>query len=298
MKIVVAGGTGLIGSALVERLTRRADVVVLSRHPSSVRHGRGAGWNPPQAGPWTNEIADADVVINLAGENVGEGRWTDARKRALESSRLDATRALVDAMKNAPKRERMLINASAVGVYGDRGNESLDESSAKGEGFLAELTAKWEAAAREAEPFARVVIARFGVVLDDDGGALAKLLLPFKLGVGGRIGSGEQWMSWINRDDVIRFIEWTIDQKNARGVYNVTSPEPVRNRDFVKALGRALRRPTVFPVPGAVLHLLFGQMADETILGGQRVLPAKAVKEGFTFAHPAIQESLEHAMRN
>jgi len=298
MKIVVAGGTGFIGNVLVQRLVKRADVVVLSRHASSVKHGRGVAWNPPQAGPWTNEIADADVVINLAGENIGAGRWTEARKRALESSRMDATHALVYAMKIAPKKERALINASAVGFYGDRGDETLDESSDAGAGFLAELTAKWEAAARAAEPFARVVISRFGVVLDDDGGALAKMLLPFKLGIGGRIGSGEQWMSWIHRDDVIRFIEWAVDQRSARGVYNVTSPEPVRNRDFVKALGRALRRPTVFPVPGFMLHLLFGQMADETILGGQRVMPARAVKEGFTFAHSSIAESLEHAMRN
>lgn len=298
MKIVVAGGTGFIGSPLVERLAKRADVVVLTRDPSKVRDGRGVAWNPPQAGAWTREIDDAGVVINLAGENLAGGRWTDSRKRALESSRLDATRAIVDAMKNAPKKERALINASAVGFYGTRGDESLDENAAGGKGFLAEVTAKWEAAARAVEPFARVVIARFGVVLDDGGGALAKMLLPFKLGIGGKIGSGEQWMSWIDREDVIRFIEWAIDQKNARGVYNVTSPAPVRNRDFVKALGRALHRPTVLPVPGFMLHAMFGQMADETILGGQRVVPARAMKEGFTFARPSVEESLEHAMRN
>ena len=297
MKVVVAGGTGFIGGLLAERLSKRADVVVLSRQPSKVRHGRGVAWNPPQAGAWTSEIADADVVVNLAGENIGAGRWTDARKRALESSRLDATRALVEARKNAPKGERTLINASAVGFYGNRGDEALDESAGVGTGFLAEITSKWEAAARAAEPFARLVIARFGVVLDDGGGALAKMLLPFKLGVGGRIGSGEQWMSWVDREDVIRFLDWGIDQKNARGIYNVTSPEPVRNRDFVKALGRALHRPTVMPVPGFMLHALFGQMADETILGGQRVVPVRAMSEGFTFAHPKIEESLRHAMR-
>ena len=296
MKIVVAGGTGFIGIPLVERLLKRGDVAVLSRNTSKVQHGRGVAWNPPQGGAWTSELADADVVINLAGENIGAGRWTDARKRALESSRLDATRALVDALKDAPKRDRLFFSASAVGFYGDRGGEKLSEKAGGGDGFLAELTAKWEAAARAAEPFARVVIARFGVVIDEGGGALAKMLLPFKLGVGGRIGSGEQWMSWIDREDVIRFIEWAIDQKSARGVYNVTAPEPVRNRDFVNALGRALHRPTMMPVPGFMLHLLFGQMADETILGGQRVIPERAMSEGFTFAHREIGGSLEHAV--
>ena len=298
MKIVISGGSGFIGTPLVERLLSRGDVVVLSRIPSKVRRGRGVAWHPPQQGEWSRDVADAEVVINLAGENIGAGRWTDSRKRVLESSRLDATRALVDAMKQNPKKPRAFISASAVGFYGDRGAEQLDERSAGGSGFLAELTAKWEAAARAAEPFARVTIARFGVVIDDEGGALAKMLPPFKLGIGGRIGGGEQWMSWIDREDAIRFIEWAIDRDNARGVYNVTSPEPVRNHEFVKALGHVLHRPTVMPVPAFALQLLFGQMAEETILGGQRVLPVRAMSEGFSFAHPDIEESLRHAMRN
>lgn len=297
MKIVIAGGSGFIGTPLVERLLPRGDVVVLSRNPAKVKRGRGVSWQPSAQGEWSREVAAADVVINLAGENIGGGRWTASRKRELESSRLDATRALVEAMRQEPKKPRAFLSASAVGFYGDRGAEQLDEQSGAGSGFLAELTMKWEAASRAAEPFARVVLMRFGVVIDDEGGALAKMLLPFRLGAGGPIGSGEQWMSWIDREDVIRFIEWAIDHENARGVYNVTSPGPVRNRDFVKALGHALHRPAVIPVPAFALRIAFGQMAEETILGGQRVLPARAMSEGFTFAHPEIGESLEHAMR-
>ena len=296
MKIVVAGGTGFLGTPLSERLAKRGDLVVLTRNPSKVTHGRGVEWHPPQQGAWSDDVASGDVVINLAGENSGGGRWTDSRKRALESSRLAATGALVEAMQREPKKQRAFISASAVGFYGDRGSEELDETAGAGTGFLAELVSKWEAAARAAEPIARVVMPRFGVVLEDDGGALAKMLLPFKLGIGGRIGSGEQWMSWIDREDVIRFIEWAIDNTKARGIYNVTSPEPVRNREFVRALGSALHRPTVMPVPGFMLRLLFGQMAEETILGGQRVKPARALKEGFKFSHPDIQETLRHVV--
>ncbi|MGZ4807883.1 MAG: TIGR01777 family oxidoreductase [Thermoanaerobaculia bacterium] len=298
MKIVISGGTGFLGGPLVKRLQSRGDIVVLTRKPAQLSGARAVEWHPPQSGPWTREVSGADVVINLAGENVGEGRWTEERKRRLESSRLDATAALVSAMPTGPAKKRTFISASAVGFYGsDRGDEVLDESSMRGNDFLSGLTEKWEAAAREAEPIARLVIARLGVVLGKDGGALAKMLLPFKLGAGGRIGSGGQWMSWIDRDDVLRFLEWAIDDEHVRGVYNVTSPEPVRNRDFVRALGRALHRPTILPVPSFALRLLFGEMANETVLGGQRVLPKRAMSEGFQFTHPEIGEALEQELR-
>jgi len=298
MKIVISGGSGFLGGPLVARLQSRGEIVVLTRNPKKVERGRGVEWHPPEPGPWTREVANADVVINLAGENVGAGRWTAERKGRLEKSRLDATRALVTAMRENVEMKLTFISASAVGFYGNRGDQQLDESAGRGDGFLADLTAKWEGAAREADSFARVVLMRIGVVLERDGGALAKMLLPFRLGVGGRIGSGEQWMSWISREDVIRFIEWAIDHEDVRGVYNATSPEPVRNRDFAQALGRALHRPAMFPVPGFVLRLLFGEMADETILGGQRAMPARATAQGFTFAHPRIDESLEHIVKN
>jgi len=297
MKIVISGGSGFLGAPLVERLESRGDVAVLTRNPKNVTKGRAIEWHPPAAGSWSSEVAGADVVINLAGENVGDGRWTKERKRLLESSRLDSTRALVAAMRTSPAKRRTFISASAVGFYGsDRRDAPLDEKAEHGNDFLSTITQKWEGAAGEAEPLARVVIARFGVVLGEGGGALAKMLLPFKLGMGGRIGSGEQWMSWIDREDVLRFLEWVIDHEDVRGVYNVTSPEPVRNRDFVRALGRALRRPAILPVPAFALRILFGQMGAETVLGGQKALPSRAISQGFTFAHPDLEGALRHAL--
>ena len=293
MKIVVAGGTGFIGEPLVRRLVARGDdVVVLSRNPAKVRAGRGVAWDARTQGAWSAETAGADAVINLAGENIGEGRWTAERKRRLIDSRLHATHAVVEALQREPSRPRTLVNASAIGFYGDRGDEVLDESAPRGEGFLAELVEQWERAARAAEPFARLVLARVGVVLDPEGGALKKMLLPFRFGVGGRIGSGKQWMSWVAREDVLRFFEWAIDTRGARGVYNLTSPEPVRNRDFARILGRAVHRPALMPAPAFALRLAVGEMADEALLASQRAVPARAAAEGFAFAKPLLASAL------
>lgn len=294
MKIVIAGGSGFIGEPLVRRLVARGDdVAVLSRNPAKVKAGRGVAWDGKTQGGWSVEVANADAIVNLAGENVGEGRWTDERKQQLVSSRLDATGAIVQALRNAPPREHVLVNASAVGYYGfGRGDVEVDEHGARGGGFLAELVEKWEAAAREAEPLARLVILRFGVALAMDGGALQKMALPFKLGAGGPVGSGKQWMSWIDRDDAVRFVEWAIDEKSVRGVYNATAPEPVQNREFARALGRAVHRPAFMPTPAFALRVAFGQMADEVLLGGQRVVPRRAEREGFRFDHPTLDASL------
>lgn len=267
-------------------------MAVLSRSPAKVRAGRGVQWDGRTEGAWTQEVENADAIVNLAGENVGQGRWTEARKKKLVSSRLDATNAIVEAVRKAPPGARTLINASAVGLYGVGGDEVLDESGSPGAGFLAELVEKWEAAAQNAEPFARLVLLRFGVVLAADGGALEKMMLPFKLGAGGPIGSGRQWMSWIDREDAVRMIEWAIDGGGIRGAYNATAPEPVRNRDFTRALGRALHRPAFVPVPAFALRLAFGQMADEMLLGGQRVVPRRAEGEGFLFETRTIEQAL------
>lgn len=293
MYIVVAGGSGFLGEPLVKRLLSRGDdVAVLTRSPSHVRSGRPIEWDARTQGAWSGEAARADVVINLAGENVGDGRWTAERKKQLTASRLDSTHAVVEALRAAPSRKRALINASAIGYYGDRGEEQLDESSGRGGGFLAGLVEQWEMAAREAESLARLVLIRFGVVLDPSGGALKKMLLPFRLGAGGPIGSGRQWMSWIGRDDAVRMVEWAIDRETARGVYNATAPQPVRNREFTKALGRAVHRPAVIPVPAFALRLALGQMADEALLGSQRALPHRAQQEGFVFQVASIDEGL------
>lgn len=294
MRIVIAGGSGFIGEPLVRRLVARGnDVAVLSRNPAKVQAGRGVAWDGRTQGAWSEEVANADAIVNLAGENVGEGRWTDERKKKLVGSRIDATGAIVQALRNAPPRDRVLVSASAVGYYGfDGGDEELDENGARGRGFLAELVEKWETAAREAEPLARLVILRLGVALAPDGGALKKMMLPFKLGAGGPVGSGRQWMSWIDRDDAVRAVEWAIDNGGARGVYNATAPQPVRNRDFARALGRALHRPAFMPAPAFALRIAFGEMAEEVLLGGQRVVPRRAEREGFRFDHPTLDAAL------
>jgi uncharacterized protein (TIGR01777 family) len=294
MRIVVAGGSGFVGEPLVRRLIARGDdVVVLSRDPSKVRAGRGVRWDGQSAGPWTEEIHAAGAVINLAGENIAEGRWTEERKRRLVASRLDATNAIVTALKSAPPGKRTLINASAIGYYGSDRDEELDETSSKGRGFLADLVEKWESAANAAQPAARVVLLRFGVVLAADGGALPKMLMPFRFGAGGPVGNGTQWMSWVDRDDLLGAIQWALDHENARGVYNVTAPAPVRNRDFAKIAGRVLRRPSILPVPAFALRLMFGEeMAGAVLLGGQRVMPRRLQAEGFRFAHGELELEL------
>jgi uncharacterized protein (TIGR01777 family) len=290
VKIVVAGGTGFIGEPLVRRLMARGhEVAVLTRSPAKVRSGRAAPWSGV-----ASEIAGAEVVINLAGENVGAGRWTAERKRRIVDSRVGSTRELVESMRSDPHQRRTFISASAVGYYGPRGDELLDESAPAGEGFLADVVRQWEEATRGAENIARVVILRFGVVLAGEGGALQKMMLPFRLGVGGPIGSGRQWMSWVDREDVLRAMEWAMDRPAVRGVYNITAPNPVINRDFARALGRALRRPALLPTPAFALRLIFGQMADEVLLSGQRVAPARATIEGFAFEYPTIDAALRH----
>ena len=271
-------------------LVRGEDVAVLTRHPAKVRAGRAVPWSAA-----VGEIVAADVVINLAGENAG-ARWTGERKRRILDSRIEATRTLADAIRSSRGKSKTLINASAVGYYGPRGDELLDEKSAPGGGFLAVVVRRWEEEAHRADDAARVAILRFGVVLSADGGALKKMLLPFRLGAGGPIGSGQQWMSWVDRDDVLRAIEWAIDRPNVRGVYNITSPVPVTNRDFARALGRALHRPALMPTPAFALRAVFGEMADEMLLNGQRVVPARATAGGFTFAYPTIDSSLAHSL--
>jgi uncharacterized protein (TIGR01777 family) len=298
MKIIIAGGSGFIGEPLVRRLLARGDdVAVLTRNPAKVQAGRAVAWNPPSTGSWIDDVAASDVVINLAGENVGGGRWTESRKKRIVESRVAATTALVSAMSR--QKSQTLINASAIGFYGDRGDEPLDENSATGRGFLGEVTKRWEELARGAESFARVAILRFGVVLAADGGALAKLLLPFRLFAGGPMGNGRQWMSWVDREDVLRMIEWSIDQSSVRGTYNVTAPNPATNRDFAHTLGRVLHRPAILPTPAFALRLMLGsEMANEMLLGGQRVMPKRAIEEGFAFANPELDGALAHAVHD
>lgn len=243
-----------------------------------------------------DEVASADVVINLAGENIGASRWSEERKRRLVASRIDSTQALVEAMIGAPSRPRTFISSSAIGYYGARGDEELDENAAPGEDFLASLTTRWEEAASGVGVVSRLVIFRIGVVLAADGGALAKMILPFRLGVGGRLGNGRQWMSWIDRDDLLGLIEWAIDHEDVHGVYNATAPQAVTNRAFTEALGRALHRPVVLPAPALALKFALGEMAESLLLNGQHVVPARALAAGFSFQYPNLDRSLAHLL--
>jgi uncharacterized protein (TIGR01777 family) len=296
MKIAIAGGSGFIGEAVVRDLIAQGhDVAVLTRNPGKVEAGRPLGWDAKRSGEWSKDVATADAIINLAGENIGEGRWTEKRKAALMDSRINATRALIAAIATEPGRTRTFLNASAVGYYGPRGDEPIDEEGTRGAGFLAELAARWEEEARAAEPMSRLIIFRLGVVIGN-GGALAKMLLPFKLGVGGRIGSGDQWFPWVALDDVVRAVAWAINDESVRGVFNITGPNPVTNRQFTRALGQALHRPTVFPIPALAMRALFGQMGEETLLAGQRVIPSRTMKNGFRFVHSTVESALQRTL--
>ena len=290
MKIVIAGGTGFIGEPLVVELQKLGEVVVLSRNPSKVRRGRGVAWDARTQGPWSEEIREAEIVVNLAGDSIGEGRWTASKKRRLRESRIDATRALVDAMSAAPRSGRTFVSMSAIGFFGDRGDEILDESSPPGDDFLARLCSDWEMEARKAEG-TRVVIPRCGVVLEKGGGALPPLAMPIRLFVGGKLGSGNQWMSWVHRADVIRFIRWAIEG-GVEGVFNVTAPNPVTNREMTRELAAVLRRPAIFTVPSFALRLIVGEMADALLLTSQRVIPRRASIEQFVFEHRELRGAL------
>jgi len=298
MKIVVAGGSGFVGEPMCRMLLSRGhDVVVLSRNPFNVDAGRGRSWDAKTQGLWAHEIDDADAIVNLAGENIGEGgRWSEERKLNIILSRVNATRALVEALRDAPPRPRAFVNASAIGYYGPHGDEELDESAPAGNDFLSDVCRQWEEAAGTAEPLARLVIVRIGLVLARDGGALKKMLLPFRLFAGGKFGDGKQWMSWITRDDLLRLFVWAIENDRARGVYNATAPSPVRNEDFVKTLGRVMHRPAIMPAPAFALRLALGEMADALLLSGQRVLPVHARNDGFTFETTDLESGLRQLL--
>jgi uncharacterized protein (TIGR01777 family) len=297
MKIVVAGGTGFVGEPLVAELVHRGhSAFVLTRRAKALPAGTPLPWDGRSQGAWSETVASADAVVNLAGESIADGRWTDERKQRILASRIEATSAIVEALRRSPSSPHVLVNASATGFYGVRGDEVLDESSRRGEGFLAGVVDRWEAAAREAESIARVVLLRFGVIFAKDGGALPKMVLPFRLGAGGPIGNGRQWMSWIDRVDVIRMIVWALENDAVRGAFNATAPEPVRNRDFARALGRALHRPAIVPTPAFALRIAFGEMANELLIGGQRVVPDRALKDGFRFEAGSLEQSLRNSL--
>ncbi len=297
MKIIVAGGTGFVGQPLVDALAADHDVRVLSRNASRVPQKRGIEWQPGSPGPWQQSVAEADAVVNLAGESIADGRWTDARKQAILDSRITATTAITQAMASSDRKGRVLVNASAIGFYGSRGDEVLTEKSEPGSDFLSDVVRKWEAAAGAANPAVRVVILRFGIILGKDGGALPKMMLPFRLFAGGPTGNGQQWMSWVSLEDIVSMIRWAIETPAVQGTFNATAPEPVRNREFASTLGSVMKRPSFVPAPAPALRLALGEMADALLLGSQRVIPERTASEGYGFRDTELRPALARILR-
>lgn len=330
MRVTVTGATGLIGRRLVRRLLERGDeVTVLSRNPGAARTdmallvrelahradspggGVGAGapapvsgaaevavvaWSPEAEAAPADALAGRDGVVHLAGEPVAQ-RWTPEARRRIRDSRELGTRNLVAGLRAADPRPGVLVSASGIGWYGDRGDDVVDEDDPPGTDFLATVTRTWEAQARKAaELDVRVVLMRTGVVLDRRGGALARMLPFFRAGVGGPVAGGRQWMAWVHLDDAVAMYLAALDDPAWEGPVNVSAPAPVRNRDFGRALGRALRRPAILPVPGLALRALYGDMAW-IVTTGQRAVPVRAAEQGFAFAHPKLDDALREALQ-
>lgn len=289
VKIVLAGGSGLIGTALL-RLLRDEGHSVMRLVRTRPQTDDEFAWDIERGEIDAAVLEGAEAVVHLGGGNIAAGRWTAARKEALWNSRIDSTALLVNALQRSTTPPKIFICASAIGIYGDRGDELLSEDSELGHGFLADLGRAWESAAAGAPM--QVVHARFGVVLGRTGGALAKMRLPFKLGLGGRLGSGQQYMSWISLEDAVAAIHWMLNARALSGPVNVVAPHPVRNSEFTRALGRALSRPTPFPAPAFALRLALGQMADEALLASQRVEPSRLLAADFKFSLPDVESAL------
>jgi uncharacterized protein len=290
MHVLITGGSGFIGRALSRHLQGLGhEVTVLTRNPAATA-------DVVPGARLIDRLADAgavDAVVNLAGAALADGRWSEDRKDIFRSSRIDTTRALVQWIRDAgPRRPQVLVSGSAIGYYGPRGDEPIDEAAAPGDDFSATLCRDWERTANEAATLGvRTCTIRTGIVLHPDGGALGKMLLPFRLGFGGPMGDGRQWMSWITRGDLVALLAWLLRTPSASGAYNGTAPTPVRNREFARTLAAVLHRPAMLATPAPLLRLLFGEMAD-LLLTGQRVLPRRALDEGFAFTDATLQDAL------
>ncbi|OGW84578.1 MAG: TIGR01777 family protein [Omnitrophica bacterium RIFCSPHIGHO2_02_FULL_46_11] len=296
MKIIVTGASGFIGRALCEALLNRGeDLILLTRASSKApRHSKASVvvWNPEDSDSIVNEIDGSDAVINLAGEPVIGKRWTNDQKQKILESRVHATKIIANSIKKATHKPKVLINASAVGYYGPHGNEVLDEETGPGNDFLAEACKTWEAHAMRVEDFGvRVVRLRIGIVLSRGGGALQIMIPPFKMFLGGWLGSGNQWMSWIRRSDLVRLVLFCLDHPEAKGAINAVAPQPVTNKVFSMVLAQVLSKPCLFPVPGFALKMFMGEVAD-MLLTGQRVSPKKAQSLGFSFQYPELRRAL------
>jgi uncharacterized protein len=297
MKILIGGSHGLVGTALIKSLEAEGhEIFRLVRHyPDSSSE---IEWSPDRYSIALARLEGFDAVVNLAGESIAEGRWTEDKKRRIRESRIKGTKLLGDALANLTNRPKTFICASAVGYYGDRGDELLTETSTPGKDFLADLCVEWEkATALATEKGIRVVNTRFGLILDPNGGALAKMLPPFRMGLGGSIGSGKQWMSWIALDDVVGALKFALANEELNGPVNFVAPNPVTNAEFTKRLGEALSRPTLFPIPAFGVRLAFGEMADALLLSSQRVEPQRLKATGYQFQYSQLEGALRHVLQ-
>jgi uncharacterized protein (TIGR01777 family) len=289
MRVVIAGATGFIGKALSQRLHENYEVIALSRDANRAARILGdlatiVEWDGRTAGSWVRWADGALAIINLAGENVAAWRWDESKKSTIQQSRLSSIRAIIKAIKLSPNKPRVVIQASAIGYYGPRGDEQLDEMSPAGKGFLADVCRRSEDLAGQIRALGvRCVIIRTGVVLGTEAGALPRLMRPYKVYLGGHLGSAKQWFSWISLDDEVAAIKFLMDKENLEGVFNLTSPQPVTMKEFCKVLGKVLRRPAWVTVPGFMVRLAFGEMAKEMLLTGQRVIPRRLLEAGFGF---------------
>lgn len=303
MRIIITGATGFIGRALTRELAGAGyEVVVLSRNPKT---GKGVfenqvstvKWDGKSGEGWTAYADGAHTVINLAGENIASGRWTKKRKQTILESRLNAGEAIVEAVKQTHQKPKVVIQASGIGYYGSGSDEILDESSPPGSGFLPEVAAQWESSTKEVESLGvRHVVIRTGIVLGMDGGALPRLVRPFRFFVGGPLGSGKQWFSWIHLSDEVKVIRLLMEKENLHGVFNLTSPGALQQKDFCRVLGKAMRRPSWLPVPGFLMRLLMGEMAEELLLSGQRVIPKRLLEAGYEFQYPEAGSALQEIL--
>ena len=299
MKVLITGASGLIGTALQKSFEEKGyEMLLASRNePKDDEH---IHWNMDTgfADDDLTRLEGLDAVIHLAGENVSGLRWTDEKKKAIRDSRVFGTRTMIEAFARLEKKPKVFITGSAIGFYGDRDDDEMTETSAAGDTFLARVCKEWEAESRRAEDMGiRTVLLRTGIVLSKDGGALATMLTPFKLGVGGVVGSGKQWMSWVSLDDVVAIINFALENENLRGAVNIVSPNPVRNEEFTKTLGSVLYRPTFLPLPEFAINLVFGEMGDALLLASTRVIPKRLVDAGYEFKCTELKTAIEHAVR-
>jgi uncharacterized protein (TIGR01777 family) len=297
MKILITGATGLIGRALQKSLREKGHELLLASRKEP-KDNSFIKWDPQNGFTDPARLEGIDAVVHLAGESLSALRWTDEKKKAIRDSRVLGTRSVVDTISDLKQRPRVLVSASAIGFYGDRGDEELTETSKSGKNFLAEVCREWEVEARRAEDSGvRTVLLRTGIVLSKDGGALGTMLTPFKFGLGGVIGDGKQWMSWISLDDQIEAINYALENESIRGAVNSVSPHPVTNQEFTATMGEVLYRPTFIPLPEFAVHLAFGEMGEALLLDSTKVIPKRLTDAGFKFKFPDLKKAIENAVK-